>query len=341
MTAKGPDYVTLTIGTAGLRGFSRAGSTFGGATLLTRADGLSRPVTTPLHPVRDPHHRVGKRRLLAVSVSVAVHLLVALSLIPVVTGAPGPEPEPAPSPPVLVTLTPPEPARSPAPAPPPGNDPGDGAPAGKATEPRPEKAPVKAAARPSPTVPQPRVTRAPVRPPPDIPTLVAASAPASTVGQIALIGDAQLAGALTAGAGRGSGQGWGQGTSAGAGSGPGTGPGSGGGTCDMVERLQTVLRRDARIVATAAQARSTLSNGSRERGALLVWDGDWLRNPGQEGKGLAGLRQAIAVEVAFAPAACRARTVEGLVLIRLGDAPGDPGIALGTGRWRWSDLLGL
>jgi hypothetical protein len=107
----------------------------------------------------------------------------------------------------------------------------------------------------------------------------------------------------------------------------------------MVQRLQTVLRRDAGIRTTAAHARSTLSaNGS---GALLVWDGDWLRNPGQEGKGLAGLRQAIAVEVAFAPADCRAQTVNGLVLISLGDAPGDPRIALGGGRWRWSDLLGL
>jgi hypothetical protein len=109
----------------------------------------------------------------------------------------------------------------------------------------------------------------------------------------------------------------------------------------MVQRLQTVLRRDPRILATASQAHSTLSNGRQERAALLVWDGDWLRNPGQEGKGLAGLRQAIAVEVAFAPAACRAQAVNGLVLIRLGDAPGDPRIALGAGRWRWSDLLGL
>lgn len=107
----------------------------------------------------------------------------------------------------------------------------------------------------------------------------------------------------------------------------------------MVERLQAVLRRDPRILATAMQAHSTLSQG--RQGALLVWDGDWLRNPGQEGKGLAGLRQAIAVEVAFAPAACRAQAVNGLAVIRLGDAPGDPRIALGAGRWRWSDLLGL
>ena len=289
-------------------------------------------VTTPQHFPTAPKRGTKPRRLLAVCVSVAVHLLVVLALLPVVTRPPEFEP----SPPVFITLIRPRPTPSPAPAPTPGDDPDDSAPAVQADEPKPAKAPIKSAPRPAPAPPQPRQTRAPVRPPPDVPTIAAASAPASTVGQIALLGDAQLAGARTAGSGSGSGQGSG----AGSGSGLGNGTGSGG-ACNMVERLQTVLRRDPRILATATQAHSALSGGRQDRGALLVWDGDWLRNPGQEGKGLAGLRQAIAVEVAFAPAACRAQSVNGLVLIRLGDAPGDPRIALGEARWRWSDLLGL
>ena len=209
----------------------------------------------------------------------------------------------------MVTLITPEPRPSPtpAPAPTPGDDPGDSAPA--AEEPAPEKAPVKAAPRPAPTPLQPRPTRTPVRPPPTVQTVTVASVPASTVGQITLLGEVQLAGALTGGSGRGAGQGSGSVS----GSGPGNGTGSGGGACDMVERLQTVLRRDRRLVATATQARATLSDGRPDRGALLVWDGDWLRNPGQEGKGLAGLRQAIAVEVAFAPAACRGQAVNGML----------------------------
>ena len=243
-----------------------------------------------------------------------MHLLIALALVPVVADVAQPEP----SPPVLVTL--------------PGSSPGVGA-----EEPTPAKKPVKSAPLPSAAPPQPRPTRTPAPRPANIPTVVAASAPASTVGEITLLGEARLAGALTAGSGGGSGQGVG----AGSGSGPGNGAGSGGGACNMVERLQTMLRRDPRILATATQAHAALSAGRQNRGALLVWDGDWLRNPGQEGKGLAGLRQAIAVEVAFAPAACRAQVVNGLVLIRLGDAPGDPRLALGAGRWRWSDLLGL
>ena len=64
-----------------------------------------------------------------------------------------------------------------------------------------------------------------------------------------------------------------------------------------------------------------------------------MQNPGQAGKGLAGLRQAIAMEVAFAPAACRSQPVRGLVLITLGDSAGAARLALGSGTWRWTDLL--
>jgi hypothetical protein len=32
--------------------------------------------------------------------------------------------------------------------------------------------------------------------------------------------------------------------------------------------------------------------------------------------------------------------MRGLVLITFADAPGAPRLALGTGAWRWSDLLG-
>jgi hypothetical protein len=279
-----------------------------------------------------PRKGARRRRLLAIAASVGVHGLLLAALLPVVADAPDVEPQP----PVVVALTRPEPPVAP-PAPTPGAAPGGGAPAEKADKPTPPKAPEPAAPLPAPKpVPAPVRHRPARTPPPSVPTVIAAAAPASTVGLIAVVGEAQLAGALTAGSGQGAGPGDGSGTGSGDGSGPGRGTGSG--RCDMVERLQTVLRRDANIRAVAASAHSSLSGG---RGALLVWNGDWLRNPGQEGKGLAGLRQAIAVEVAFAPAACRNQTVDGLVLIRLGDAPGDPRLALGAGRWRWSDLLGL
>jgi hypothetical protein len=106
----------------------------------------------------------------------------------------------------------------------------------------------------------------------------------------------------------------------------------------MVERLQNALRDDPEIRAALTEVYR--SSGARGR-AILIWDGDWVLNPGQEGKGLAGVRQAVAVEVGFSPRACKNETVHGYVVVTLGDYAGAPKLALGTGRWRWSDLLGL
>ena len=147
-------------------------------------------------------------------------------------------------------------------------------------------------------------------------------APAPEVQAPAELTAAEVAGAITAGAGSGSGA-------------EGSG-GSGGGACDMVRRLQDALRRDRRVMTAVEQAhRAAGGRGA----AIMVWNGDWVRTGAEDGKGLASVRQAIAVDVAFAPAACRAEPVRGLVLISLTDAPGAAKLALGGGRWRWSDLL--
>jgi len=142
---------------------------------------------------------------------------------------------------------------------------------------------------------------------------------------LATVGDAALLGARTAGTGSGSGAGSGTGTNA-------TGPGSG--ACDMVGRLQQALRQRPDIRAAVARVRDQAQGR-----AVLLWDGDWRQTPGQDGKGLAGVRQAVALEVAFAPAECRAEPMRGLVLIHLSDAPAADRLALGRAVWRWSDLL--
>jgi hypothetical protein len=110
------------------------------------------------------------------------------------------------------------------------------------------------------------------------------------------------------------------------------GSGAGGGGCDMVRALQAALRKDPLV-------RAAVADPQRAGKAFMVWDGDWVRHSGQEGRGLAAVREAILWEVGFAPAACRAQTVHGLVLISLSDAPGAVRLAVGAGQWRWSDLL--
>ncbi|HYC73936.1 MAG TPA: hypothetical protein VEC04_03755, partial [Brevundimonas sp.] len=164
---------------------------------------------------------------------------------------------------------------------------------------------------------------------PEVEPLAAAVAAPAPV--FATVSDAQLAGAARAGSG--SGQGAGQG--AGQGSGPGSGSGARGegSGCDMIGRLQEALRADAEVRAAVAEAHRAEGRGR----ALLVWDGDWIQTPGQAGKGLAGVRQAIALEVAFAPEACRRQPMRGLVLITFA---GGQRVVFGRGSWRWSEMLG-
>jgi len=113
------------------------------------------------------------------------------------------------------------------------------------------------------------------------------------------------------------------------------GSGPPGGACDMARRLQAALRKDQLVQTALADA--TRAEGVSGR-ALLVWNGDWVRSRGQEGEGLAAVREAIMWEVAFAPAACRAEPVHGLVLFKMNDGSGR--LVMGGGDWRWQDLLG-
>jgi hypothetical protein len=150
-----------------------------------------------------------------------------------------------------------------------------------------------------------------IRPAPPTKTVEAAPAVAGPITQRAVeVSDSDLVGATTAGAG-----------------------GAGGG-CNMVRLLQAALRKDARVQEAIAEAHRA---GTGK--AMLVWNGDWVRHPTQDGHGLAMIREAILVEVGFAPAACKAEPQHGMVVISLNDAPGAPRVALGGGSWRWTDLL--
>jgi hypothetical protein len=140
---------------------------------------------------------------------------------------------------------------------------------------------------------------------------------------------AELAGAARAGQGMGQGSGQGLGGAV----------GSGAGRCDMLERLEARLRRDDRV--REAARRAVAGEGQGPGRAIRVWNGDWVRHPGEAGGGLAAVREAIIWEVGFAPPDCRGQAVRGLVQVALGDGPGDPRLVLGAGTWRWSDLLGI
>jgi hypothetical protein len=103
-----------------------------------------------------------------------------------------------------------------------------------------------------------------------------------------------------------------------------------GGACDMARWLQGALRKDP-LVRTAVA-------GLGDK-AVMVWDGDWVRRPGEDGKGLAAVREALTWEIAFSPRACRGEQVRGLVVLSMNPGQGGPRLAMGSGVWRWSDLL--
>ncbi|MCZ4108208.1 hypothetical protein O3U67_08955 [Brevundimonas diminuta] len=272
--------------------------------------------------------------------------LIAHGLIlALIIAAPVERPPPAPVPPAVeVMLVEPPPPPPPPSEPAPGDAPAGGSesapapkpePAPAAPAPVPAQAPEKAR-RTAPTPPTPRPSRPTPRPAPVEPLPISAPEPSVS---FVLLGEGALSGALTAGQGSGGGGGAGAGVGGGSGGGSGSGVGGGSGQgCDMVKRIQDALRNDARINAAIGQAYRTSGASGR---AILMWNGDWLQSPGEEGKGLAGVRQAIAVTVGFSSRACKAETVNGYVLLTLSDQPGAPRVALGGGRWRWSDLLSL
>ena len=149
-----------------------------------------------------------------------------------------------------------------------------------------------------------------------LPPLPQVSVPLVTIARNAapdnsdLLSDSQLAGAARAG----------------------EGGGGGGGGCDMARAVQQALRRDPLV-------RGAVADANRLGKASMLWNGDWVQSGGQDGKGLAAVRQAVLWEVGFSPQACRNERMHGLVLLTLAD--GSTRFAVGGDDWRWSDLLGV
>ena len=246
--------------------------------------------------------RPGWKRI-ALIVSVGAHVAAVAVLMVAHVTPPAPEP-----PSVMVTLVDPPP---PPPPPPPPHEAPKSPVKAPAKPPSPEKPKDKAKSAPRSPL---RVTKTP--PPKNVPTFVASRDPAPS--PVIGLGDSELMGAATAGSGAGG--------------------GGGGAGCDMVRLLQEGLRKNPRARAALMRAHAATVGAGR---APLVWNGDWLQSRNQAGKGLAGVRQAIALEVAFAPAECRNQRMTGLAVLTLEDGVDGARIALGKGSWRWSDLLGV
>jgi hypothetical protein len=181
-------------------------------------------------------------------------------------------------------------------------------PAPKEPAPEPSPAPPKPKAAKTKPAPPRKVIARPAPAPREVTPLLVDTGPLTNPD--AEVSDAELASAATAGSGGG---------------------GGGGGACNMLQWLQGKLRKDRRVQAAMADA--------HKGRAIRVWNGDWVRHPGQDGNGLAAVREAIMWEVAFAPEACRAERVRGLVSLSLNDGPSSARVVMGSRDWRWSDVV--
>lgn len=107
-------------------------------------------------------------------------------------------------------------------------------------------------------------------------------------------------------------------------------------TCQLTQWVQGALQQDpsvrAALSAIPREARS-LAN------AIMLWDGRWVESRAVSALQATPIREAIVVGVLTAPAACRDETIRGPLLIAVPDRFGTTLLAVGSGVWKWSDLL--
>lgn len=106
--------------------------------------------------------------------------------------------------------------------------------------------------------------------------------------------------------------------------------------CALGAWLQAALQDDpAALSALASVPRSARSVAN----ALMLWNGTWPPPPANAGPGLAQLRAVIVAGISAAPASCQNEPINGPILISVGEQADGTVLAVGSGQWRWRDLL--
>jgi hypothetical protein len=109
-----------------------------------------------------------------------------------------------------------------------------------------------------------------------------------------------------------------------------------GSTCQLAEWLQSALRAEPAVL----NALESIPQDARSvAGAIMLWDGRWVRLKGAGEPGLAVVRTAVAEGVRVAPEDCRGESMRGPTLLTIPLSGGVTLLAIGSGEWRWNDLL--
>lgn len=112
--------------------------------------------------------------------------------------------------------------------------------------------------------------------------------------------------------------------------------GAGGTACHITEWLQQALQADPQVQAALLVIPRPARSVSN---ALMLWDGGWVKVQVTADAGVAAIRSAVVSGVRAAPPACQAQLVQGPELMTLTSGLDTTVVAIGSGEWRWGDLL--
>lgn len=107
--------------------------------------------------------------------------------------------------------------------------------------------------------------------------------------------------------------------------------------CRLDTVLQATLGQDPAVLSALARIprrARTVAN------AIMLWDGRWIDPQPLGGEAaLSPIRESIRSGVKAASPACQQATVKGPLLIAVMTRPDTTILAIGSGEWRWADLL--
>lgn len=109
-----------------------------------------------------------------------------------------------------------------------------------------------------------------------------------------------------------------------------------GADCGLAETIGAALQGDAQVIAALdrvpRRARSVAN-------AVMLWNGDWVSDDAATPGALEAVRAALSLRIEEAPEGCRAEVLAGPVFIPLRASDGTVVLTIGSGVWRWGQLV--
>lgn len=110
-----------------------------------------------------------------------------------------------------------------------------------------------------------------------------------------------------------------------------------GGACDLTDPVQAALRQSEKVAESLPQIPQTRRSVAN---AIMVWNVEWVAlHETLDSAAMAAIRDTVAGTVAAASTECRLQPQRGPRLILLPGLRETMVLALGSGVWRWQDLL--